>query len=161
MHEHTDGVIVRSFDALVEYVRPRVHSNYAVILRTINEDHAYAALALATVGSPERPPLPGVTYIVDEADKISAPENIIEPIRKIVNYGRHFQVSAIFVARRAKRLHIDVRSMADRYIIGETFEPSDVDGVEEFIGPVLAQRVREISPRVDGKAPIFVEWPEE
>jgi energy-coupling factor transporter ATP-binding protein EcfA2 len=160
MHEHTDGVIVRSFDALVEYLRPRVHSNYAVILRTIDEQHIYAALSLGTKGTPEAPPLPGVTYIVDEADKYSAPENIIPPIRSIANYGRHFQVSAIFVARRAKRLHIDVRSNADRYIIGHTFEPRDVDAIEEFIGLELAQRVRDIPQRVEGVAPVFVEWPE-
>lgn len=161
MHEHTDGVIVRSFGALVEYIRPRINSNYSVILRTIEEDHVYATLSLATKGSPENPPLPGVTYIVDEADKFSAPENMIEPVKMIVNYGRHFRVSAIFVARRAKRLHIDVRSNADHYIIGKTFEPSDVDGIEEFVGVELAQRVREIPDPVPGVAPTFVEWPED
>lgn len=161
MHEHTDGVIVRSYDALVDYIRPRLHANYAVILRTLNEDHVYAALALATANDdPEHPPLPGVTYIIDEADKYCAPENMIDPVRRIANYGRHFQVSAIFVARRAKRLHIDVRSNADRYIIGLTFEPHDVDALEEFIGTDLAERVRAIEPAPPGVAPVFVEWPE-
>ncbi len=161
MHEHTDGVIVRSYSALVEYIRPRVHANYAVILRTMTEDDIYATLALATgTGDPERPSLPGVTYIIDEADNYCAPGSLPEPIRKIVNYGRHFQVSTIFVARRAKRLHIDVRANADRYIIGQTFEPGDVDGIAEFIGAELAQRVRDIPARIEGVAPIFVEWPE-
>jgi energy-coupling factor transporter ATP-binding protein EcfA2 len=160
MHEHTDGVIVRSYAALVDYIRPRVHGSYAVILRTLNEDDVFATLALATAtNDPERPPLPGVTYIIDEADKYMAPGSLPHPVNMIVNYGRHFQVSAIFIARRAKRLHIDVRSNADRYIIGQTFEPGDVDGIEEFIGVELAERVRAIPTRTEGAAPVFVEWP--
>src|SRR5674476_380254 len=62
MHEYTDGVIVRDFASLAAYLRDKAHSRYSVVFRSLDEREILAALAIATYGSPEAPPLPGVTY---------------------------------------------------------------------------------------------------
>jgi hypothetical protein len=159
MREYTDGVIVKSYLALEKYLSDKTHQNYAVILRTMRQSDVLATLRLPTGNdNPDNPPLPGSTIIVDEADKLCGPTSVPEPIDYLLNYGRHFGVSVIFIARRMKSLPLALRAGADRIIIGRTVEPSDVDAVEEYIGAELAQRVREIPEIVEGAPRILVEW---
>lgn len=160
MHEYTDGVIVRDFASLAAYLRTRVYENYSVVFRSLDEKEMLAAIAIATRGSPENPPLPGVTYIVDEADRLCSARSMPEALHRLANYGRHFKASAIFIARRAKALPLDIRASADRYIIGNTFEPGDVEYMREWIGDDNAEKVKAIPPRAEGQPGIFVEWPD-
>ncbi|HJQ27678.1 MAG TPA: hypothetical protein VKA60_27590 [Blastocatellia bacterium] len=161
MHEYLDGVIIRDFASLASYLRSHVHDKYAIVFRSMNDAEILAAIAIATRGSPENPPLPGVTYIIDEADRLCSARSIPEPIHRLANYGRHFRASAIFIARRAKMLPGDIRANADRYIIGQTFEPGDVDYMREYIGDEKAAAVQAIPPRKEGEAGVFVEWPDD
>ena len=160
MHEHTDGVIVRDFPSLASYLKSHAHSNYAVVFRSLDEKEMLAAIAIATRGSPENPPLPGVTYIIDEIDRFCSSRSLPEPLHRLANYGRHFSASALFIARRAKALPSDIRANADRYIIGQTFEPGDAEYMREYIGDEKAEAVKAIPPRVEGQPGVFVEWPD-
>jgi len=160
MHEYMDGVIVRDFASLAAYLRDKAHSRYSVVFRSLDEREILAALAIATYGSPEAPPLPGVTYIVDETDKLCSARSIPESLHRLANYGRHFGASAIFIARRAKALPADIRASADRYIIGQTFEPGDAEYMREYIGDEKAEAVKAIPPRAEGQPGVFVEWPD-
>ena len=160
MHEYTDGVIVRDFPSLAAYLKNKAYDRYSVVFRSMDEREILAALAIGTKGSPENPPLPGVTYIVDETDRLCSARSMPEAVHRLANYGRHFGVSAIFIARRAKALPADIRASADRYIIGQTFEPGDVDYMREYIGDDKAEAVKAIPPRADGQPGVFVEWPD-
>ncbi len=153
MWEHTQGAIVRGFSDLVAYIRPRRHERYAVVLRTLDDLERDRLLQLLTAGTPERAPLPGVTVLIDEADRISRPTNLPEHVSRLVNYGRHFGVSMILVARRAQALHRDFRANADRIYIGQMQEPGDADYCAEFIGRELADRAKLLRPNE------FIEWP--
>lgn len=161
MHEYVDGVIIRDFPSLASYLRAHVHDRYAIVFRSMDDDEIMEAIALATHGSPEAPALPGVTYIIDEVDRLCSARSIPEPLHRLANYGRHFRASAIFIARRAKMLPADIRANADRYIIGQTFEPGDVDYLREFIGDAKADEVKALPPREPNKPGHFVEWPDE
>jgi hypothetical protein len=160
MHEYTDGVIIRSFPALAAYLRNKAHDRYAVVFRSMDDREILAAIAIATHGSPESPALPGVTYVIDEADRLCSARSMPAPIHRLANYGRHFQASAIFIARRAKMLPADIRANADRYIIGQTFEPGDADYMREYIGDEKADAVQAIPPRAANQPGVFVEWPD-
>lgn len=160
MHEYTDGVIVRDFASLAAYLREKAYSRYSIVFRSLDEKEMLAAIAIATHGSPESPPLPGVTYIIDETDRLCSARSMPESLHRLANYGRHFQASAIFIARRAKALPADIRASADRYIIGNTFEPGDVEYMREYIGDEKAEAVKAIPPRGEGQAGVFVEWPD-
>lgn len=160
MHEYTDGVIVRDFASLAAYLRDKAYGRYSVVFRSLDEKEMLAAIAIATYGSPENPPLPGVTYIVDETDRLASARSLPEALHRLANYGRHFGASAIFIARRAKALPADIRASADRFIIGQTHEPGDVDHLREFIGDEKAEAVKAIPARLEGQPGIFVEWPD-
>lgn len=160
MHEYTDGVIVRDFASLAAYLREKAYSRYSIVFRSLDEREMLAAIAIGTKGSPENPPLPGVTYVIDETDRFCSARSFPESLHRLVNYGRHFGASAIFIARRAKALPTDMRAAADRYIIGQTFEPGDADYMREYIGDEKAEAVKAIPPRAEGQPGVFVEWPD-
>lgn len=155
MFEYTEGVIVESFDALAAYVRPLRLHRYAIVLRTLDDDDVHRTIELATAGSPEAPALPGVTLLIDEADRLCSAVSITEGMRRLFNYGRHFGVSVIAVARRPRAVHRDVTANADVIVIGQTQEPRDLDYLAEFVGEAGASRATELAPHE------FVVWPDD
>jgi energy-coupling factor transporter ATP-binding protein EcfA2 len=155
MWEHRDGVIVNSFAGLVSYLRPLRHSRYAVVFRSMDDDERDAVIDLLTDGEPTNAPLPGVTVLLDEVDRMCSPSTIPEGLRRLVNYGRHFNVSLVAVARRPRQMHRDVTANADRICIGQTQEPRDLDYLAEFIGQELADRAAGLGDHE------FVVWPDD
>lgn len=156
MYEHRDGVIVESYADLIAYVRPLRHARYSIVLRSLDPSDHLATLGLATSGTPEDPPLPGVTFLVDEADRLCSPSSIPPQLDRLANYGRHYRASALIVARRASTVHASLRALADRIHFGATDFPRDVDAVAQYIGPELAERVRQLSKPGD-----FVVYPDD
>jgi len=157
----TDGVIIHRYADLVAYLKPLIHSSrYSAVFRSLSDEDMLAAIHLPTAnGNPEAPPMPGAIVVIDEVDKWCNSQSAPESIRNLANYGRHFNVSAVFIARRAAEIPKTIRAMADRYVIGHTFDPGDVAALEEFIGPEKAEEVRAIPAPVPGTKPIMVEWP--
>lgn len=144
MFEHTSGVIVRTCAEAIDYIRPRRFDSFGVVLRALDRSEVLKMIAFLVAGDPERPPLPDTTLFVDEIDKLCSPNFMPEPLDHVVNYGRHFRISLIAVARRARSMHRDITANADRIFIGMTQEPADVDHLREFIGLTLAQRAKAI-----------------
>lgn len=157
MREHADqGVVIEDFDSLAAYLRARRFQDYAVAYWSLDEDEIMAAIALGTTGTPDAPPLPGVTYFLDEVDRLMSPSSTPEPLSRLINYGRHFGASAVAIARRFKAFPLDWRANMDRIAIFATMEPDDVAHLERTIGPELAERVRAIA-RVGER----VTWPDD
>lgn len=164
MRESVSGAVVKSFPALVEYLRRVRRGRFSVILRAMDIQSELDAIALTVAGEPDNPPLPDTTLYVDEIDRLCSPSQIPEPLFRLANYGRHFRISLIGAARRPKRIHHDLTANADRLLIGALMEPADADYFREYIGDELAERVREISERFaaapdDKKPHEFVHWP--
>lgn len=155
MWEHTQGVIVKDFASLVSYIRPLRASSYAAVLRARNELDVMQTIGLTVAGEPESPPLPGCTLCVDELDKLCSPSTLPVELHDVVNYGRHYRVSLIGLARRPNKLHRDITANADRIVIGQTLEPRDVDYLTEFIGETLAARAKRL------RRWEFVVWPDD
>lgn len=145
LREFREGVIVEDYRALVAYLERQRHAPfYSVILRTLEPREELAAIGLTVHGDPNAALLPGVTLLIDEADRLCNPSSLPPELFRLANYGRHFQVSAILIARRPKRIHHDLTSQADHIYIGPTFEPADVDYLEEYIGAELARKAKAI-----------------
>lgn len=160
MREFTNGVVITKYDDLVRYLKPLLHQKYSAVFRSISDEELLAAIALPTAnGDPEHPPMPGLTIIIDEADRWCNAQRAEKPLHDLANYGRHFRVSVVFVARRAAELPKTIRANADRFIIGYTFEPRDVEYLEEFIGPEKAAEVRALPAPIPGQKPKMVHWP--
>lgn len=157
MFEHEElGAVCRSFDALVSYLRLMRAGPYGLVFRSLDDYERDMVVNLTTAGSPDVPPLPGVTVLIDEIDRICSPSSITPGLKRLVNYGRHFGVSLIALARRPRAIHHDLTSQADRMIIGQMQEPADVDYLRKFIGLDLAARVKALR-----EPDQFVVWPDD
>ncbi len=154
MFEHSDGVIVKSFGDLVQYVEPLRHNNYSVILRTTEDGEAEKLITLLTRGEPGESLLPGATVMIDELDRLCSPTSVPEGIRRLANYGRHFGVSVVGVSRRPKSIARDFTANADRIIIGKVQEPADLKYIEEFTNHAFVERAAQVENFQ------FVEWPD-
>lgn len=163
MWEHASlGAIVRSFDELVRYVRALRHSRYGIVYRGLDPGDLLRVIALATAGTPDDPPIPGCTILIDEIDRVCSPSSLPVPIQRLINYGRHYQVSLIAAARRPKRIHPDLRAAADRLIIGPIQEPSDIEYFRDLVDAEFAERVKQATQAAaqlpDDQHPEFLEW---
>jgi hypothetical protein len=61
-------------------------------------------------------------------------EELHEWAKPLIFMGRHQRVSLLFVAQRASKIPIDVRSQASRIISFRQTEPNDVSAITERIG---------------------------
>lgn len=149
------GVVVRSFVDAVDYLRGvKDRPTFSLILRTMDPEDELQLVALAVHGEPEDPPLPDVVIYLDEIDRHCGPSTLPEPLHKLANYGRHFRVSLIGVARSPKRVHRDLTRAADAIHVGRMNEPADIDYLNDFIGSDLCERARQLQDRD------FIVWPQ-
>lgn len=155
MFEWEGGVVVRSFKDASNYLQLlRERPQFSVILRTTEEEEELKIVSLLVYGDPDKPVLPGTCLLIDELDRLCGPSNLPEPMRKLANYGRHFGISIIGVARSPKRIHPDFRRAADTIYVGKMNEPADVDYLNEYTGKEFCDKARLLSNYE------FISWPQ-
>jgi hypothetical protein len=154
MFQVQDAAIAYGLPAMVRYLAAMRHRpQFAVALRTIHTEEYLQAVALLLHGSPDKPMFPGTLLIADEMDRLCGPSSLPEPMDKLANYGRHYGVSLIGIARSPKKIHPDFRRNADEIYIGELHEPSDVDYLNEYVGSEFCSRARSVTDYE------FIKWP--
>ena len=79
--------------------------------------------------------------IVEEADLFCTPHKIREPFQQIIETGRHREISLWVATRHAGRLHMNLRSQANRIVTFRQIEPRHLKWIEEAVGPELAERL--------------------
>lgn len=148
MYESTNGVIVKSAPAAVQYLRQFAYGGdkagapFSLILRTLQPEEELQLVALTMYGDPERPLLPGTLLYIEELDRLCKPSSIPPAMHRLANYGRHFGVSMIGTARSPKGIHRDFTRGADEIHIGRLQEPLDVDYLSEYTGSEFCERAK-------------------
>lgn len=155
MFEWTGGTVVRNFKDASEYLgKLRDRPTFSVILRTMEEEEELKMVALLLYGEPDKPVLPNTVILIDELDRLCGPNDLPEPMHRLANYGRHFGISFIGVARSPKRIHGDFRRAADIIHVGKMNEPADVDYLNEYTGKEFCDKARLLADYE------FISWPE-
>lgn len=153
MREYRDGVIVTSFADAHEYLGGvKDNARFSVILRTLDKGDEYKMIDLCLYGEPDNPLLPNTVLYLDEMDRLCGPSSLPPSMNKLANYGRHYGISLIGVARSPKKLHGDFMRNADVILVGKMNQPSDVDYLNEYIGSDLCERARALPERE------FIRW---
>lgn len=155
MFEVKEAVIARNFRALSSYVEQRNGQDFSIALRTLDVADELRVVDLLTHGDPERPLLPGTLLIADEMDRLCGPSSLPPAMHRLANYGRHFGISVMGIARSPKRIHPDFRRAADVIYVGQMNEPADVDYLNEYVGSDFCNRARSL------QGYSFLRWPEE
>lgn len=79
--------------------------------------------------------------MVEEASWICSPNSMPEEVAWLVRYGRHQELSQIYVAQRPAMLHLDIRSQSDLVVSFEQNADRDVEALRDYLGDD-ADRVR-------------------
>lgn len=130
-----DGIVasVRALDRW--HTRPR----FCLSLRVTDERDALDLLGVARR-------MRSFLLVVEEASWICSPGRLPLELREIVRFGRHQEISQLYVAQRPAMVHRDVTSQADVIVSFQQHGERDIAYLE---GSVLADRaalVRALRP---------------
>jgi len=122
-------------EALYRHVMQYQGGLFQVIYRCVNE-HEQAAfdfvceLAFA---------VEDVTFIVEEVDQFANPNQIPNPLKRMLKIGRHNGVSMIFVSRRPPEINRLITAQSRRFICFQMLEPNDVRYLKAVIGGIAEE----------------------
>ena len=79
--------------------------------------------------------MPGVLVIVEETSLYCSPSHLPPEISRLVRYGRHRDISQVYVARRPSEIHRDLTAQADVIVSFVQHEQRDVAYLRAVAGP--------------------------
>jgi hypothetical protein len=127
MNEYESGHAHNGFRSFVSEVRRsgRIRAGINVVKCKSDAD-CYALFEFV-----RRLELP-VSFIIEEADKFCNPYQIDPNLKALINYGRHWGVDMIFVARRMAALNRDVTAQSDFIVTFAQTEKNDLVGLSNY-----------------------------
>lgn len=86
----------------------------------------------------------GREYIlaVDEVDTFVSLHGRHPDISTVVNYGRHWGIHLVAVARRTQAVPAEIIAQCSDLYVFRMTRPGDVDYLEPYVGPDIASRIR-------------------
>jgi len=74
--------------------------------------------------------------IIEEVDNFATPTNMPMELKKVLKYGRHYNISMIFISRRPAEINRLITSQSQRFVCFKMFEPRDITYLRSIMGPV-------------------------
>lgn len=110
-------------NAIVEASKKK---RFRLSLRTdsISEDLALIKLAQT---------VPSCLLVIEEASKYQSSAYMPPEIEHLIRYGRHLDISQVYISRRARELNRDITANADNIITFRQQEPRDIAYLREFL----------------------------
>lgn len=115
--------------AAVELGRVQHERRFRVIIQLVEEEDALAAMRVA-YGVPKS------LIVVEETSFYCSPSYLPPELAKFVRYGRHREISQVYVSRRPAEIHRDLTAQSDIIVSFQQREPADVDYLKKTMGPV-------------------------
>lgn len=73
--------------------------------------------------------------VFEEVSFYCSPSSMPTILKKFVRYGRHRQISQIYVSRRPAEINRDLTAQSDLIVSFRQHEPNDVDYLRKLMGP--------------------------
>ncbi len=104
----------------------------------------------------------GRNYVlgVDEVDTFVSLHQTNDDISTLINYGRHWQIHLIAVARRTQAVPPELIAQCSDLFVFQMTRPGDIEYLAEYLGPAATARVRSLDTfeyvhwHVSGKAEV-------
>lgn len=122
--EYDDTEIITGFRECLDRLREigkdeKQTTHFKISLRTTSSD---ADIALIDVAGT----IPNQLIVVEETSRYVRPTYLPEPIANLVRYGRHMDISQLYIARRPSEVSREITANADITIWFRTQEPRDL-----------------------------------
>lgn len=123
-----ENEIITGFEACVKRVAQASHEpEFRISLRTDSVEHDLQLMKVAGT-------LPSFLLVVEETSKYVSAYGMPEPIENLIRYGRHRDISQIYMARRPSEINRDLTANADVIVTFREQEPRDVTYLRSFMG---------------------------
>ena len=112
--------------------------SFRISLRLEEDRHALAAVRVVYE-------LRRVLVVVEEASAYLKPSHLPLPFKRLVRFGRHRELSQVYVAQRPAMLNRDVTSQSDVIVTFQQHSSRDLEYLRDVFGD-QAERARALAP---------------
>lgn len=88
--------------------------------------------------------VPRSLIVIEEASLFCSPFNLPTCLSRLIRYGRHREISLLFIARRPSELHRDVTAQSDAVVTFAQSEPRDLQYLSAYAGRDVTREVRSL-----------------
>ena len=133
-----DFEVVNGLDACVDAITDAARRDrFRISLRCPSTDDLLALLPVIET-------VPNSLLVIDETSFYCSPSYLPEELSSVLRYGRHAELSQVYVARRPSEIHREVTAAADVIITFQHHEPRDVAHFKALAGERFAETVRSL-----------------
>lgn len=134
------GVVIQDPHSLAEYLEDNKRQKHLrVAYRDKGDGHIPIALVFKMLHSVRN------TWVcVEEASKFGNANTMLPEVQWFPQYGRHYGLHSIFVARRPQEINRMVTAQADTVVSFVQQEPRDLEYIRDLGGEAAAERVRRL-----------------
>lgn len=130
--------VVTGLQAGVDAIVDAVHrERFRISLRSASTDDLLAMVPVIET-------VPDCLLVVDEASFFCSPNFLPDELSSVLRYGRHNEISQIYVARRPSEIHREVTAAADLVITFQHHEPRDLAYFKAIGGEEFSEKVRSL-----------------
>lgn len=126
-----------SVDLMLEKARLPLAKPFCISLRVVDDVEALQLFDMAYT-------IPNSLLVVEEASRFCSPTKLPREVARIVRFGRHQQISQLWIARRPAEINRDVTANADVIVAFRQHEPRDVLYLKAIAGE-RAELLRHLS----------------
>lgn len=82
--------------------------------------------------------IPNCLFVIEETSLYCSPSYLPDDLARLIRYGRHREISLLFVSRRPSELHRDLTAQADLVVTFQQQEPRDITYLGQIFGRDVA-----------------------
>lgn len=133
-----DFEVVNGLDACVDAITNAAERDtFRLSLRAASTDDLLSLLPIIET-------VPKSLLVIDETSYYCSPSFLPDELSSVLRYGRHAELSQVYVARRPSEIHREVTAAADVVITFQHHEPRDLAYFRAFGGERFAEEVRRL-----------------
>lgn len=131
-----DFEVVNGLDACVDAITDAANrETFRISLRSASTDELLSLLPIIET-------VPKSVLVIDETSFYCSPSFLPDELSSVLRYGRHAELSQIYVARRPSEIHREITAAADVVVTFQHHEPRDLAYFKAFAGERFAETVR-------------------
>lgn len=133
-----DFEVVTGLEACVDAITTAAErETFRLSLRASSTDDLLSLLPIIET-------VPNALLVIDETSYYCSPSYLPDELSSVLRYGRHAELSQVYVARRPSEIHREVTAAADVVITFQHHEPRDLAYFKAIGGEEFSEKVRSL-----------------
>jgi DNA helicase HerA-like ATPase len=126
---------IESFEAGVQAtLEAQEKRRFKIAFRIVNDEDALRLMRLVY-------DVPRTLVVFEETSFYCSPSYLPEELARFVRYGRHREISQIYISRRPAEISRDLTAQSDIIVSFQQHEPADLEYLGRVMGPEAAREL--------------------